>query len=352
MTGFLLYGATGYVGRAVAGLAVERGLRPVLAGRSPAVRGLADELGAEAVVVGVDDADGLAAAMADVPVVLNCAGPFRRTFRPVLDACLATGTHYLDITGEPAVFEAAAAADAAATAAGVMVLPGVGFDVVPTDCLAAHLAARLPTATHLRLAFMQTGPAALPPGTVQTMVETGAGQSSRLHRVDGVVVEAKPRPRIEVDFGTGTGPVTAVLFTWGDVYCAEKSTGIRNVADHLVIPPRRVKVTDQLDRMRWLLRFKPVRQLVKRQLPTGATREQRAASATHVWGEVVDAGGVRAVSRLHGPEAGLVWTSRAALDVVGHVLAGDSPPGRQTPSSAYGPDLVLEAEDVTREDVH
>jgi len=352
VTRFLLYGATGYVGRAVAGLALERGLTPVLAGRSDTVRSLADELGAPAVVVGVDDAGGLARAMADVPAVLNCAGPFHRTFRPMLDACLATGTHYLDITGEPAVFEAAAAADAAATAAGVMVLSGVGFDVVPTDCLGAHLAARLPTATHLRLAFMQTGPAALPPGTVQTMVETGTGQSSRLHRVDGVVTEANPRPRIEVDFGTGAGPVTAVLFTWGDVFLAEKSTGIRNVADHMVIPARRVKATDQLDRMRWLLRFKAVRELVKRQMPTGATPEQRAASATHVWGEVVDAGGARAVSRLHGPEAGLVWTSRTALDVVAQVLADNAPPGHQTPSTAYGPDLVLEPEEVTREDVH
>lgn len=349
MTRFLLYGATGYVGRATAALAVQRGLEPVVAGRSEGVRQLAGELGTDAAVVSVDDAAGLAAALADVPVVLSCAGPFHRTYRALFDACLATGTHYVDITGEPVVFEAAAGADDAARHAGVMLLPGAGFDVVPTDCLAAHLAARLPAATHLRLAFRQSGPAAMPPGTVTTMVETAPTQSTRRHRVEGAVVDAHPRPRITVDFGAG--PVTAVLFTWGDVYLAEKSTGIRNVADHLVLPPGRVRVADQLDRMPWLLRWGPLRALAARAMPSGATAEQRAASATHVWGEVTDADGNRAVSRLHGPEAGVDWTSRAALDVVERVLAGDAPPGHQTPSTAYGPDLVLEAAGVTREDV-
>lgn len=349
MTRFLLYGATGYVGRTTAALAVARGLQPVLAGRSEAVRELGEELGAEAVVVGVDDPAGLSAVLADVPVVLSCAGPFRRTYRQLFDACLATATHYLDIAGEPVVYEAAAAADDAARHAGVMLLPGAGFDVVPTDCLATHLAGRLPTATHLRLAIRQTGPAALPPGSVQTMVESAPGHSSRRHRVDGTVVDADPRPSRQVDFGRG--PVTAVLHTWGDVYLAEKSTGIRNVADYLVLPPRGVAMADLLDRMRWLLRWRPVRALVSRQMRAGATVDQRAATTTHVWGEVVDADGNRAVSRLHGPEAGLTWTARAALDVVGHVLAGQAPPGHQTPSSAYGPDLVLEAEGVTREDV-
>lgn len=349
MMRFLLYGASGYVGRAVAALAVERSLQPVLAGRSDTVRDLAEELGAAAVVVGVDDAAGLAAAVADVPVVLNCAGPFHRTYRPLFDACLATGTHYLDIAGEPVVYEAAAAADAAASLAGVMLLPGAGFDVVPTDCLAAHLAGRLPTATRLRLAFRQRGPAALPPGSVRTMVETAPSQSSRRHRVEGAVVDAGTRQRIAVDFGTG--PVPAALFTWGDIFLAEKSTGIRNVADYLVLAPRLATLADLLDRLRWLLRLRPVRQLVTRRMAAGATAEQRAASTTDVWGEVVDADGNRAVSRLHGPEAGVAWTSRAALDIVGHVLAGDAPPGHQTPSTAYGPDLVLEADGVTREDV-
>jgi len=349
MNRFLIYGATGYVGRATAALAVERGLQPVLGGRSDAVRELAEELGVDAVVVGVDDAAGLTAALADVPVVLNCAGPFHRTYRQLFDACLTTGTHYLDISGERVVLEAAAAADEAARDAGVMLLPAVGFAAVATDCLAAHLVGRLPTATHLRLAFAQEGPAGVPPGTAQGVVEDAPYVSSRLHRVGGAIVEARPRPTLDVDFGEG--PVATVLRTWGDIYLAEKSTGIPNVDVYLALSPRLLQMNDQLERIRSLLRFRPIREFVRRQIPTGGTAEELAASTTHVWGEVFDADGNRAGARLDGPEAGLVWTSRCCLDVIAHVLAGETPPGHQTPSSAYGADLVLEAEDVSRQDI-
>jgi short subunit dehydrogenase-like uncharacterized protein len=349
MDRFLIYGATGYVGRAAAALAVERGLQPVLAARSQSVRDLAEELGTEAVVVEVDDVTGLRATLADQPVVLNCAGPFHRTYRQLFDACLATGTHYLDITGEPVVVEAAAAADEAAKAADVMLLPAVGFDAVPTDCLAAHLARRLPTATHLRLAFAQEGPASIPPGTAQTLVESAAHMPSRLHRVDGTIAEATTRRTLEVDFGAG--PRTTYLRTWADIYLAYKSTGIPNIEVYLALSPQQVKQQDLVERMRWLLRFRAIRELIRRQIPTGATAEEVATSATHVWGEVFDADGNRSVGRIHGPEAGRVWTSRCCLDVVAHVVAGDAPPGHQTPATAYGPDLVLEADGVTREDI-
>jgi short subunit dehydrogenase-like uncharacterized protein len=349
MNRFLIYGATGYVGRAAAALAVERGLQPVLAARSESVRDLADELGTEAVIVEVDDVAGLTATLADQPVVLNCAGPFHRTYRQLFDACLATGTHYLDITGEPMVVEAAAAADAAAKAAGVMLLPAIGFDAVPTDCLAAHLVRRLPTATHLRLALAWEGPASIPPGTARTLVESAAHLSSRLHRVDGTVVEATSRPTLEVDFGAG--PLTTVLHTWADIYVGYQSTGIPNIDVYLALSPEQVKQRDLAERLRWLLRLRAFRELIRRQIPTGATSQEVAASAAHVWGEVFDADGNRAAGRIHGPEAGRLWTSRCCLNVVTHVLAGDAPPGHQTPATAYGPDLVLEADEVTREDV-
>ena len=79
--------------------------------------------------------------------------------------------------------------------------------------------------------------------------------------------------------------------------------------------------------------------------------EARAQTVTHVWGEVADEHGRSAVSRLHGPEAGLVWTTRAALAAVRKVLGGIHPPGFQTPGKAFGADFVLECEGVRREDV-
>ena len=158
MPTFLLYGANGYTGQLIAREAVVRGQRPILAGRNAeAVTALARQLGLEHRIFSLDDAAATCAGLEGVTAVLHCAGPFAHTARPMIDACLEARVHYLDITGEISVFEMAAVRDTEAMAAGVMLLPGAGFDVVPSDCLALHLHRRLPTATHLALAFHGIG---------------------------------------------------------------------------------------------------------------------------------------------------------------------------------------------------
>lgn len=167
---WLLYGAYGFTGRLIAREAVERGHRPVLAGRdADETAALADALSLEHGVFGLDEEGALREALAGVDAVVHAAGPFSRTWRPMVEACLATGTHYLDITGEVEVFEALHALDGRASDAGVALLPGVGMDVVPSDCLAARLAERLPDATHLELALHSTGGPSR--GTARTQVE-------------------------------------------------------------------------------------------------------------------------------------------------------------------------------------
>src|SRR5947209_408702 len=134
---WLLYGANGYTGELVARLAKARDEKPVLAGRNAeAVAQLAATHGFAHRAFGLDDAAAIDAGLDGITVVLHCAGPFSRTAKPMVDACLRNGVHYLDITGEVDVFEACAARSDEARARKVMVMPGVGFDVVPTDCLA------------------------------------------------------------------------------------------------------------------------------------------------------------------------------------------------------------------------
>src|SRR4051812_2251901 len=157
MSDWLIYGANGYTGTLIAKEAVPRGLRPVLAGRSHAVAEMAARLGLPHRVSGLDDAAAVREGLAGMAAVLHCAGPFAHTYRAVADACLAGHVHYLDVTGEMGVFEGLAALDGAARAANVMLLPGVGFDVVPSDCLAAHLKRCLPAATRLALGFQPGG---------------------------------------------------------------------------------------------------------------------------------------------------------------------------------------------------
>lgn len=346
---FLLYGSYGYTGRLVAERAVELGLRPLLAGRdAEALRAQAAELGLPFRVVALGDRIGLDSALADTPVVLHCAGPFARTSRPMADACLRSGTCYLDITGEIEVFEALAARDEQARTAGIMLLPGVGFDVVPSDCLAAHLAARLPSATRLRLAFQGLG--GISRGTATTLVEN-------VHR-GGVVRRGGELRRVPTAWRTryidfGRGPRTAVTIPWGDVATAYRSTGIPDIEVYTAVgaAARRAMVASRS--LGWLLGSAPVQRLLRwwvRRGPPGPDREARARGASLLWGEVADEDGRRAVSRLRTPE-GYTLTGRTAVAAVQRVLAGDAQSGFQTPSLVFGADWILEFEGVTREDL-
>jgi short subunit dehydrogenase-like uncharacterized protein len=346
---FLIYGANGYTGNLIAREAVKQGLRPILAGRDrEKVERLAAELRLEHRVFSLDDAAAIDAALSGVEAALHCAGPFSRTSGAMADGCLRTGTHYLDITGEIAVFESLAARDAEAKSAGVMLLPGVGFDVVPSDCLAAHLKRRLPSATKLTLAIRGLG--RISHGTATTMVENinRGGLVRRSGRLTPVPTAWKTR---DIDFGDG--PVKAVTIPWGDVATAFYSTGIPNIEVYAAVPAaaRRMMVLSRA--FGWLLGSAPVQGFLKRRIkaqPPGPSDAERARGKSFVWGEVTDDSGQRQVSRLVGPE-GYTLTVMTALKIVKLVLAGTAPVGFQTPSLAYGADLILEVEGVAREDL-
>ncbi|HEV3050174.1 MAG TPA: saccharopine dehydrogenase NADP-binding domain-containing protein [Longimicrobium sp.] len=346
---FLLYGSYGYTGRLIAEHARERGLTPLLAGRDAgALAAQAAELGLPHRAFSLDDAAALNAAVRETRVVLHAAGPFARTARPMLEACLKAGVHYLDITGEIAVFEMAAAQNVFARMAGVMVMPGAGFDVVPSDCLAAHLKRRLPSATSLQLAFQAVGGASR--GTLTTMAEN-AGEGGAVRRGGRIVRVPAAYRSMEVDFGRGS--VTVTTIPWGDVSTAYHSTGIPDIEVYTRVPRQQVRMLRATRRLGWLLRSAPVQGMMKRSIrkgPPGPTPEQRAKGVSLLWGKAEDGEGRRAVTRLRTPE-GYTLTARTSVEAVRRVLAGDAPAGFQTPSRAYGPDWITEFEGVVREEV-
>jgi short subunit dehydrogenase-like uncharacterized protein len=349
MTGpWLLYGANGYTGELVARLAVAHRHVPFLAGRrADAVCALADELGLPRRLFDLEDPSRVAEGLAGMSLVLHCAGPFSRTARPMAEACLRTGTHYLDVSGEVAVLEALAERGREAREAGVMLLPGCGFGVVATDCLALHLKRRLPGPRRLALGFESRGRASR--GTLLTALQDL--QRGGLVRRDGVLtpVPAAWKTRT-IDFGDG--PSKAITIPWGDVATAWHSTGIPDIEVYMAAHPGR-RLLFRLSR--WLgpiLTSRPVRRALRQQVvagPRGPTDEERRQGRAHIWGEVEDASGGRRVSRLVTPEA-YAFTARAALASVERVLEGAARPGFQTPSLAFGPDFVLQIEGTTRRD--
>lgn len=345
----VIYGANGYTGDLVAREARARGLEIVVAGRNEAaVAALGRELGAPHRAFSLDDPAAVAAGLAGTRAVVHCAGPFAHTWRAMVEGCLRARVHYLDVTGEVAVFEALAARGAAAETAGVVLLPGAGFDVVPSDCLAAHLARRLPGAEHLTLAFASSG--GLSRGTLTTMTENA--HRGGLVRRRGVLtpVPAGWRTRA-IDFGRG--PRLAVTIPWGDVSTAFHSTGIPNIEVYAAAPPRTVWTLRASRLLAPVLALPSVRRALVarvRRGPAGPSAERRERSTSVLWGEVRDAEGRTATARLFAPD-GYTLTARTAVAAARRVVDDPPRPGFQTPSRAFGPDFVLEIEGVRREDL-
>ncbi len=341
---FLIYGANGYTGELIARFAVERGMKPIIAGRNEAaIKPIAEKYGFEYRIFGLDETEKLDAALKEVEMVLHCAGPFSITSRAMVEACLRNRKHYTDITGEISVFEACGTLDAKAKESGVMVMPGVGFDVVPSDCLALHLKERLPSATHLSLAFYGIG--RISHGTQATMtMNVGKGGAIRK---DGKIVQVPAAWKTrEIDFGEVTK--TAVTIPWGDVATAFYSTGIPNIEVFTVAPPTALKMMKASRYIGWLLATRAFQNYLQKKIPPGGPSDsERARGKTLLWGEARNADGTNVQARLQTPE-GYTLTGLAALNIAEKIMNGNFTPGYQTPAKAYGADLVLEIEGVIR----
>jgi len=340
MPQLMIYGANGYTGRLIAREAVNRGLQPVLAGRNrDEIALLAGELGLPHRVFGLRKLEIIERNLDDIGLVLHCAGPFSQTAEPMLDACLNRNAHYLDITGEIDVFERCHRVHPRARHQGVVVLPGSGFDVVPTDCLAAMLKQRLPDATSLVLAFEAGGGPS--PGTAKTSVEGLArGGRARIHgELADVPLAWKTR-----EFMRDGKARSAMTIPWGDVYTSFVSTGIANVETYMVLPPKTIQ------RMAWMRRLQPLlrtqfvqdfmKQRVERTTP-GPSEQRRHDSGSYVWGEVRNAAGREAKLALSAPN-GYDLTVTASLGIVQRLLGDPKPAGGYfTPSMLMGADYVL-----------
>ena len=337
----LIYGAYGYTGELIAREAADRELDIVVAGRNGTkTRGLGIELGVESRVFGVSE---IGDNLDDVDVVLHCAGPFVDTYEPVVEACLETGTHYLDITGEFPVFEALAERDREAEQAGVCLLPGAGFDVVPTDCLAGHLHDRLPSATHLRLGF--DAPTNISGGTLASVIEHagGGGKVRREGKIERVPVAADSRT---IDFGAG--PRNAITVPWGDVSTAYYTTGIPNVEVYMAVPSHIEHLMRTSNYTAPLLQFAPLKAGLKTLAQTfvdGPSERVRERERVFVWGEAENDDGDVVTSRLVTPET-YKLTVDAATTAAAR-LAESAPTGYQTPASAFDPEFVLSLDGVS-----
>ena len=342
----LIYGAYGYTGTLIARAAAEQGLQPVLAGRdADRLSDLGSTLELPTRRASLSEPEELRAALDDASVVLHCAGPFVHTAAPMVAACLETGTHYLDLTGEVDVFRRLADRGADAEAAGCMLLPGIGFDVVPSDCLAQFVAQKTPDANTLEVALYADGTVSR--GTLKTLIEQmGRGgvvrREGRLHDVPPGWTSRN------VDFGDRRRGVISI--PEGSVVTSGVSTEVPNVTAYIAVPLLVQSLLRSSRHVRGLLAWPPLKRLLKRlveQRPAGPTAEERRQGRTVVWASARGPGGRSTTARLHGPEA-YTFTARAAVEALQRVLNETVPSGYQTPATAFGADFALAVDGTSR----
>jgi short subunit dehydrogenase-like uncharacterized protein len=316
----LIYGATGYTGGLAAERAVQIGLDVTVAGRNAGkVVELAGALGVRSRVFDIDDAEAVRKALQDVDCVLNVAGPFRYTARQLMDAAIEAGVHYLDTTAEFETFALAESKDAEASRAGVMVMSGTGWDVVPSDSLALHTARRVPDAEKLTIALRVTG------GFSRGSLASSAGieDLGTLVRRSGELTRLDAGATRSFDFGNG--PEDCVPVPMGDLITGLRSTGIGNIEVFLGTDAGFPDVDDA---------------------SAGPTADERSQGRYLAVAEVTGRNGQVARSLINTP-TGYTFTQLSSIEIARRVLDGQFTAGFQSPASAYGPELATGIADTT-----
>jgi short subunit dehydrogenase-like uncharacterized protein len=346
---WILYGAYGFTGQLIAEEAVRRGLKPVLAGRDRVkLLSLGEKLGLETRIVSLAHSKELGQAIEDASAVLHAAGPYTQTAAPMQAACLEKGCHYLDITGEVSVFESTFALHERALRAGATFISGVGFDVIPSDCLALFAARQMPGAVRLETAVAAVGQASA--GTVKSGMEMFA--HGNLIRQNGKLVN--------IPFGKGQKQLafadrsrTVMPASWGDLSTAYRSTGIPNIACYLAVPRSSMR---WMARLGWLAPKVFSIRLARKLLQAGADRfvqgpdeAIRSSARSQLWAQVEDSEGRAIEAWLETAEA-YHFTAQAAVLCLEKVLAGEAAAGSLSPAQAFGPDFVLQIPSTKRYD--
>lgn len=345
---FMIYGSYGYTGDLIVAQAVQAGLKPLLAGRNKVkLRRQAAKFGLDYRAFALDNQAALEAVLLEVEAVLNCAGPFVLTFEAMVKACIRTRRHYVDISGEIEAFEVLAAMDTEARQAGIMILPGAGFDVVPSDCLIAYAASKMAAAREVILYIKSVG-SGISRGTARSGIENSHRQG-RI-RQDGKIIHVPNLWDIQqVDFGRGKTEVVSV--GWGDVSTAYHSTGIPNIKVYMSFPKvmiRLMRVSGWFGKLGYSRASKNlIKWLIGVLLPPGPTPAQNKSGFALLMAEVNDGRNCVRV-KLQTPEAYLL-TALSAVDIIKRILGNDYKIGFQTPSLAYGADLILGFPGVKRE---
>ena len=336
---WMLYGATGYTGTLIAEEAVRRGHHPVLAGRNAEkLRTLADRLELEWVAFSLEDERALLLATESVSLMLHAAGPFTKTCAPMMDACLTSKTHYLDISNEISVLQAAQTRYRIAEKNAVSIIPGVGFGTVACNSLARHVCDQVCDPVTLEIAiapYLAQGSAGAAKSTLETIA--GGGYVRR----NGTLVK--------VPFGSGAkrirfsdGGHNMLPVPSGDLEAAHLATGIANITVYMTSPlqPNLARLLLPIAQrlLSWdALREQIARQVERHRASNVASNVKKTVDANQrswLWAHATDRYGNGTEAWLETGE-GYAFTASASVHAVEWVLS-HRPVGANSPAAVFG----------------
>ncbi|WND01759.1 saccharopine dehydrogenase NADP-binding domain-containing protein [Temperatibacter marinus] len=335
---WMIYGAYGYSAQLIIELAVNKGLRPIVAGRNQEkTQAIAEKFNLESRAFDLTNHTVIKENLTGVSTVIHCAGPFSATSAPMIEGCLLAKTNYFDITGEISVFEHAHSKEIndRAIAADITICPGIGFDVIPTDCIAKTLSEAMPDATHLEMAFASK--ASLSPGTAKTSIEGLA--KGTLERINGRIQSVKAKVKT---VPMSTGPQKVLQMSWGDVSTAYYTTGIPNIALYIGLPEKQINAAGKAAWFRWLFKMTFVQNYLKKKVEAsvkGPDKTARDASSTHLWGKASNAKGQTIEAHLTTAN-GYTLTQIAPVMIIEHLCGASLAKGSQTPALLFGKNFV------------
>lgn len=335
----MIYGANGYSAQLIIEELISRKIELLLAGRNESVlKQLAQKHNCDYIAFDIFDDVKVDESLQDVHTLLNCAGPFKYTAKDLMEACLRTKTNYLDITGEMPVMHLAFSLDKIAKERGIVILPSVGFDIIPTDCLAKRLSEQMPEATHLKLGLLNKR-GKISRGTWLTTLEF-LGGTGKIRR-HGKLIDSKIG-EFTVNLKINDFSFSGISIPWGDVYSSYYSTGIKNVEVYLALPKVVVKLRPLLLFFLKILKVQVIKNIVANYIKknfTGPTKEERDSTEAYVWGRVEDAEAEK-FEEVYQVLEGYNLTAKGAAECAERVLKNSLQPGTYTPSLAFGSDFM------------
>lgn len=341
MNHFLIYGANGYTGREIVKHAIHSGLKPIVAGRNQKeIEDLAKKHELPFRVFSLTNHHSIVEGLKDCSVILNCAGPFIFTVKPIINACLETTTHYLDITGELNIMEDLQQLNDQFIQRNIMCMPGTGFDVVPSDCLSKWLSLELPSANELKLAIKHSG--GVSRGTAMSIVEYV--HKGGCVREEGKIKDVRPASKT-IEFSIKGKEYMAHLMRWGDISTAFFSTGIPNIEVYFTGSKSRKRLLRFVGSISGILKLRMIKSLLRvlvNLFVKGPRESDESSSGRFIWGKVT--------SPDESTREGYIdvipsyrLTVITAVYIGSRVLKGDFKPGFQTPSTAYGHHMVIDS---------